>query len=261
MTASEGIFKPRQMSGVLSVKTVVPGPGGRVWYHDQGSPSFVDDGEVMSYAFSGTDPASHRNQYLKDAMARQLPIIYFFGVAPRRYEPHYPTFVSNWLPDQLSCRLSFGAETIIDPGLPEQPLDERRYAPRTVQQRMHQSMFRERVLSAYGHRCALSGLPEPRLIDAVHIVRDSDALGKPVVNNGICMSKIHHAAYDANLIGIDADLQLHVSEKLLDIHDGPFLEYGLKSLVGRKLRVPEDSSAAPDSTRLARHFEDFTATT
>jgi len=30
-----GIFKPRQMRFLLSVKTVFPRPGGRVWYDDQ----------------------------------------------------------------------------------------------------------------------------------------------------------------------------------------------------------------------------------
>jgi putative restriction endonuclease len=30
-----GIFKPRQMAGLLSIRTVFPRRGGRVWYDDQ----------------------------------------------------------------------------------------------------------------------------------------------------------------------------------------------------------------------------------
>jgi putative restriction endonuclease len=30
-----GIFKPRQMDGLLSIRTVFPRQGGRVWYEDQ----------------------------------------------------------------------------------------------------------------------------------------------------------------------------------------------------------------------------------
>jgi putative restriction endonuclease len=30
-----GIFKPRQMAGLLSIRTVFPRQGGRVWYDDQ----------------------------------------------------------------------------------------------------------------------------------------------------------------------------------------------------------------------------------
>jgi hypothetical protein len=49
-------------------------------------------------------------------------------------------------------------------------------------------------------------LPESLLLDAAHIVADKDErLGQPVVPNGILLSKIHHAAFDAHLIGIDPD--------------------------------------------------------
>ena len=77
-------------------------------------------------------------------------------------------------------------------------------------------------------------MPEPQLIDAAHIVPDSDPFGQPDIRNGICMSKIHHAAYDAGLIGIDPDLVIHVSERLLEIHDGPFLEQGMKAIAGKR---------------------------
>jgi putative restriction endonuclease len=32
--------------------------------------------------------------------------------------------------------------------------------------------------------------------------------------------------FDAQLIGIDSDFRIHVSDRLLDLHDGPFLEQG-----------------------------------
>jgi putative restriction endonuclease len=60
---------------------------------------------------------------------------------------------------------------------------------------LHQASFRDAVLSAYGGRCAISRLPEPRLLDAAHIVMDADEqLGQPIVSNGLPLSKIHHAA-------------------------------------------------------------------
>jgi putative restriction endonuclease len=50
--------------------------------------------------------------------------------------------------------------------------------------------FRDAVLSAYGGRCAISHLPEPRLLDAAHIVMDADEqLGQPIVSNGLPVSK------------------------------------------------------------------------
>jgi putative restriction endonuclease len=244
------------MSGLLSVKTVVPKPKGRVWYHDQTTPELTATVDTLSYAFTGSDPGNTRNQWLRQAMQNQLPLIYFFGVAPGFYEPLFPAFVTEWQPENLRCGLSFSATASVGVSISPVPL-ERRYALRSVRQRLHQAAFRERVLAAYGHRCALSGLPEPRLIDAAHMVPDDKELGQPDVRNGICMSKIHHAAFDAGLIGIDPDFAIHVSERLLAIHDGPLLEESLKALAGQKVRVPADTLALPDRDRLSVRFELF----
>lgn len=258
-SAAEGIFRPAGMSGLLSIKTVVPKPRGRIWYHDQASPELTNTGDTLSYAFTGIDPGNTRNQWLRQAMEEQLPLIYFFGVAPGRYEPLFPAFVTEWQPEKLRCGLSFSAAASFEANTSQVPL-ERRYALRSIRQRLHQAVFRERVLAAYGHRCALSGLPEPRLIDAAHIVPDNEELGQPDVRNGICMSKIHHAAFDAGLIGIDPNFIIHVSERLLAIHDGPLLEQSLKALAGQKVRMPTDALAVPDRKKLSFRFELFRST-
>ncbi len=136
---------------------------------------------------------------------------------------------------------------------------ERRYALRAVKQRLHQASFREAVITAYGGRCALSGLPESLLLDAAHIVADKDErLGQPIVPNGIPLSKIHHAAFDSHLIGIDPDYRLHVSERLLIQHDGPILE-ALKRLNGGTIHLPNRVRDRPDKDRLALRFERFKA--
>jgi hypothetical protein len=49
--------------------------------------------------------------------------------------------------------------------------------------------------AAYGGRCAIAHRPEPRLLDAAHILTDADEqLGQPIVSNGLPLTKIHHAA-------------------------------------------------------------------
>ena len=58
------------------------------------------------------------------------------------------------------------------------------------------------------------------MLDAAHIIPDAnEQLGQPVVPNGLPLSKIHHAAFDAYLIGIDPDYRVHVSDRLLEQHD------------------------------------------
>ena len=95
------------------------------------------------------------------------------------------------------------------------------------------------------------------LLDAAHIVEDQhELLGQPVVRNGIPLSKIHHAAFDAHLIGIDPDYRLHVSDRLLAQKDGPMLE-AIKGLDGGQLRLPKRGQDCPDRDRLALRFERF----
>jgi putative restriction endonuclease len=228
-----GIFKPRQMAGLLSIRTVFPRSGGRVWYEDQREAHrqiYAGD-DVVEYAFMGTDPNSPDNRWLREAMEHQIPVIYFLGVSPGRYQPIIPTFIVGWHPERLRVQLAFGAivGASAQAMLPAAP--ERRYALREVKARLHQASFRDAVLAAYGGRCAISHLPEPRLLDAAHIVMDADEqLGQPIVSNGLPLTKIHHAAFDANLIGIDPDFRIYVADRLLEIHDGPFLEIGLKGI-------------------------------
>lgn len=259
-----GIWKPRQMKYLLSIKTVCPKAGGRVWYEDQykAREQVYSAEEFVTYSFQGTDPEGYDNQWLREAMIQGIPIIYFFGVAPGRYEALYPVFIQDWSAENLAVRVAAGqiARSGFDLATMTPPKSEieRRYAMREVKQRLHQASFREAVLSAYHSRCAISGLPAPLLLDAAHIIPDADGeYGAPVVRNGLLLSKIHHAAFDGHLIGIDPDYRLHVSERLLEIHDGPMLEFGIKKKNGEKIRVPHDDLKKPDKERLARRFELF----
>jgi len=81
-------------------------------------------------------------------------------------------------------------------------------------------------------------------------------MGHAMVTNGIPLSKIHHAAFDAHLIGIDPDYRLHVSPQLLGQNDGPMLE-GLKKLQGVSVHLPKRTKDYPDRERLSMRFERF----
>jgi hypothetical protein len=58
-------------------------------------------------------------------------------------------------------------------------------------------------------------------------------------------------AFDAHLIGVDPDYRIHVSERLLELHDGPFLELGLKKIAGELIRLPRRTADYPDSGSLS----------
>lgn len=257
-----GIFKPAGMQYLLSVKTVFPSKGRKVWYDDQREvhAQIARGEELIDYAFMGNDPEAAENLWLREAREAQVPIIYFLGVAPQRYMAIWPAYVAEWSAGNLKARLAVGAplERNAFPHMPEAP--ERRYGFALVRQRLHQARFREAVLSAYGNRCAITGLPEPRLLDAAHIIADqNEELGQPIVQNGLPLSKLHHAAFDANLIGIDPDFRVHVSQALLSMNDGPLFEQGIKLLAGRLIRLPSRAADYPDRDRLAARFEAFRA--
>ncbi len=260
MTRAKGIFKPKAMEEMLSIKTVIPREQRVTRYEDQTrvKADTFDSVESVAYSFRGSDPDHSDNQLLRRAAEKQLPLIYFLGVGPNRYQAIFPVFLSSWNPNSLSVNVTFSMMGREELTIPTEFI-ERKYALREVQFRLHQSLFREDMLVAYGKRCAHSGLPEERLLDAAHIIPDGDdELGQPMVQNGLLLSKTHHAAFDAHLIGISPDYRIHVSEQLLVQHDGSELE-ALKKLNGELLRRPKREEDWPDQERLAKRFEDFRA--
>ena len=254
-----GIFKPRQMKFLLSIRTVFPKPGNWIWYDDQRQvhQALYRSNDVVEYAFMGANADAADNQWLRQACEEQVPIVYFIGVAPGRFFAACPSYIASWDRNKLRATVGFGEPVDYLSNRYSDNEPARRYALRIVKQRLHQATFREAVIMAYANRCAISGLPESMLLDAAHIVADKDeVLGQPVVPNGLPLSKIHHAAFDAHLIGISPDLRIHVSPRLLDQKDGPMLD-AIKGVHGQALRLPARAIDSPDRNRLAIRYEEF----
>lgn len=254
-----GIFKPRQMEHLLSIRTVFPKPGAKIWYDDQRHVhrQIYQSEDLVEYAFMGTNPDAADNRWLREACEQKIPIIYFIGIAPGRFLAQVPAFIAAWDRHALKAMVGFGQPAAHGGAAFPDEQPARRYALSAVKQRLHQATFRQAVLTAYDGRCALTGLPEPMLLDAAHIISDKhEALGQPVVPNGLPLSKIHHAAFDAHLIGIDPDYCLHVSQRLMGQRDGPMLE-ALKQLDRHRIRLPARPRDLPDRDRLALRFSEF----
>ena len=258
-----GIFKPPEMKFLLSIRTVVARHDRAPRYDDQlkAHHQIFQGSETIDYDFMGDNPEAAENRWLREASENGIPVIYFLGVKPALYLPVFPVFIAGWDAKALKARVAFGLpghEMLAAPA----DIPTRSYGLRLTKHRLHQANFRTALIRAYRGRCALSGLPEQRLLDAAHIVPDRDELlGQPVIPNGILLSKIHHAAFDAHLISIDPDYRLHVSDRLLDQNDGPMLE-ALKSLKNEKIKhLPEREQDRPGRDRLERHYECFKAIT
>jgi putative restriction endonuclease len=71
--------------------------------------------------------------------------------------------------------------------------------------------------------------------------------------------RIHHSAYDANIIGIDRDTRVHVREDILREKDGPMLKHGLQEVAGYRIVLPSRRDLRPNEEFLAERFDRFRA--
>ncbi len=95
-------------------------------------------------------------------------------------------------------------------------------------------------------------------MDAAHIIEDGKPEGQPVVPTGLSMYKIHHAAFDAKILGIRPDLTLHVRRDILDEVDGWMLKGGIQGVHDKRLEVvPSIRAARPDPVRLESRYNEF----
>ena len=109
------------MRYLLSIKTVIPKPGGRVWHDDQleAHDQIYDGDDGIDYAFMGSDPIAADNQWLRAAYENQVGVIYFLGIAPSRYQPIWPVYIAGWDARALKARVVFGARDPKNPLLPK----------------------------------------------------------------------------------------------------------------------------------------------
>lgn len=253
MDRQRGIRKPAGMNAALAIRTTYTPPNKVPPYHDAIGP----DG-LQRYMYRGQDPDHAENRALRVAMQMRLPLMWFVGVRDGLYQPIYPVFILGEEPGQHRFALALDEmQRFVEPGtaLAE---DTRRYVERMTKARLHQRVFRSQVMLAYDGSCAICKLQQVRLVDAAHIIEDGKPGGEPVVPNGMAMCKIHHAAYDAGILGVRPDLTLHIRQDILDTVDGPMLRHGLQEMHDHRLLViPRSRAARPDLHRLERRYAEF----
>lgn len=250
LVGPQGIFKPAPLKYYpLSITTTTSGP-----YQDAFSP----DGELLMYAYRGTNPQHHENIRLRDAMRDKVPLIYFHSTVPGHYLAIFPVFIVGDDPGRLTFTVA--ADDVLQLRQQADDVDDRirrGYITRQVRQRIHQRTFRERVLAAYEEQCSICHLRHANLLDAAHIVPDADEAGEPIVSNGLSLCKLHHAAYDKQYFGIRPDYIIEVRPDILEENDGPMLKHGLKEIHSSDLILPRRKKDRPDPQRLEQRFQQY----
>lgn len=256
MQAPNGIFKPRICSLPRSITTVPVKEGQPRPYDD----AIGDDG-LLRYRYRGKNPNHPDNVGQREAMRRRAPLVYFHGIVAGKYEAEYPVFIVGDSPESLTFRVTVDERRFANLGnVSDDPIEtdiRRRYVTRSVQQRLHQQEFRERVLEAYQRHCAICRLRHDQLLEAAHIVGDREELGAPVVPNGIALCSLHHAAFDAHLMTVRPDYEIELRRDVLQESDGPMLIHGLQGFHGKPIRVPSRPALRPDARLLEIRYELF----
>lgn len=249
MDRQNGIWNPDGFDSTLSITQTLKGP-----YADD------LDGAIQKYSYErlpGRPLTSGRNIKLRAAAANGDPLIFFREVLPSLYLPTYPVYIVRDDPESgyVEVLLDESLRFLGDPLKLAEP--QRRYADRVVRTRLHQKSFRSRVLHVYQGRCAVCGLSHAELLDAAHITPDGVAESTTSVTNGLSLCRMHHAAFDRRIIGVDGAYRVHVRPDILAEIGGPMLKHGLQELHGRTIWVPRRRGERPDVDRLEQRYREF----
>ncbi len=215
---------------------------------------------LLHYAYRSGDPAGGDNRKLRAAITTGLPLILFRKEIANYYTPVLPVYVVEDIPEQRSFVIALDEAFRFMGSTRDLSDPQREYALRLARQRLHQPAFRTRVMVAYSTTCAVCTLRHGSLLDAAHIVPDTELGGVPTTPNGLALCKIHHAAYDQNMLGISPDYRVAIDGGLLEEVDGPMLRHGLQEMHGRSLTLPRLTKDHPDRALLAWRWERFAAT-
>jgi putative restriction endonuclease len=124
---------------------------------------------------------------------------------------------------------------------------QRRHAMTTTLRLLRDRRFGERVLEAYGHRCAFCSV-QLRLLDAAHILPVAHPDSHDEVTNGVALCALHHRAYDGSLVTFDTkyDIRINVdllAEVLAENKAGGLPSF--RSALHKTLRLPVTSVQRP----------------
>ncbi|WP_155115485.1 HNH endonuclease [Acinetobacter calcoaceticus] len=109
----------------------------------------------------------------------------------------------------------------------------------SISQRIRQNFFRSTILSNFDEQCCISGLAEPNLLIASHIVGWAQAPDKRLSpHNGLCLSALYDRAFDKHLLTLNDQLEVLLSPKLKKISENMRFNIGLLEIEGQSITPP-----------------------
>lgn len=125
---------------------------------------------------------------------------------------------------------------------------------RQVKVRCNQNVFRRAILNNYSHKCCVSGIAAPQLLDAAHICDWSADLSNALdITNGLCLSATYHRAFDAHLIGFDDQYRMKLTKTLRETCTKDVYCRYFKGFENRRISMPQ--GPLPSKEALLTHFK------
>jgi len=116
--------------------------------------------------------------------------------------------------------------------------------------RIKQDFFRKAVLASYDGKCCITGLDDPRLLVASHIIPWSKDNGNRLnPSNGLCLSALHDKAFDQGLITVTPDYKIKVAKPIISKKNHPFLREAFILYDGKNISLPEKFLPDPEFLR------------
>lgn len=115
---------------------------------------------------------------------------------------------------------------------------------RKVKKRISQGAFRDRILAAYGGRCAISGETCSTILEAAHI-QPFVSMASNHVQNGLSLRRDFHRLFDTGLLSLNDNYEVMVS--------GAVESPTVRTWAGRRIHIPNDPTRHPSVTALDYH--------
>ncbi len=139
---------------------------------------------------------------------------------------------------------------------------ERQRIVQSVSRLSRLASFRQKVLFAYGQRCAVTRT-QLRLVDAAHILPVGAPGSSDYVRNGIALSPTYHRAFDNGLIFLDDKCRMQLNERRLHVLSKLNLVGGLEGFRAPlgQVFLPPDPQQRPSAEliRKANRFRQIVA--
>jgi hypothetical protein len=119
--------------------------------------------------------------------------------------------------------------------------------------RLGQDYFRQIVLNNFDGACGVCGLNIRELLVASHILPwATNPSARLDIRNGLCLSRLHDAAFDQGLISFDSDLRLILSSRLKNRISQKSIEQNFITHEKHSLTLPPHA-ILPSEEYLAKH--------